>query len=130
MWHGDVIHQLVSVSFIACHILSRLRRLQGSGATIFANLDDYRDEISSLITDKFHFVGKPNPRLPERSGIYIYINTVMLQRVLARQQWSRRLTAKDIRAMTPLIWEHVNPYGRLELDMEATTYRLTPNGPW
>jgi hypothetical protein len=28
-----------------------------------------------------------------------------------------RLTATDLRALTPLIWEHVNPYGRFELDM-------------
>jgi Tn3 transposase DDE domain len=49
----------------------------------------------------------------------VYINTLMLQRVLARPQWSERLTARDIRALTPLIWEHVNPYGRFELDMEA-----------
>jgi len=34
-------------------------------------------------------------------------------------RWSERLTARDIRALTPLIWEHVNPYGRFELDMEA-----------
>jgi hypothetical protein len=30
-----------------------------------------------------------------------------------------KLTARDLRALTPLIWEHVNPYGRFELDMEA-----------
>jgi hypothetical protein len=24
-----------------------------------------------------------------------------------------------LRALTPLIWEHVNPYGRFELDMDA-----------
>ena len=42
-----------------------------------------------------------------------------------------RLTARDLRALTPLIWEHVNPYGRFELDMEARLpHRLTPNGPW
>jgi len=49
----------------------------------------------------------------------VYINTLMLQQVLARPQWSERLTARDLRALTPLIWEHVNPYGRFELDMEA-----------
>jgi hypothetical protein len=43
----------------------------------------------------------------------------MLQRVLARPQWSEDSPARDIRALTPLIWEHVNPYGRFELDMEA-----------
>ena len=49
----------------------------------------------------------------------VYINTLMLQQVLAQPQWSGSLTARDSRALTPLIWEHVNPYGRFELDMEA-----------
>ena len=49
----------------------------------------------------------------------VYINTLMLQQVLARPQWSGRPTARDLRALTPLIWEHVNPYGRFELDMEV-----------
>jgi hypothetical protein len=39
------------------------------------------------------------------------------------------LTPTDLRAVTPLIWEHVNPYGRFELDME-TRLDLSPNGPW
>ena len=30
----------------------------------FANLDDYRDAICSLITDQFHFIGKLNPQAP------------------------------------------------------------------
>ena len=30
-----------------------------------------------------------------------------------------RLTDVDRRGLTPLIWEHVNPYGRYELDMES-----------
>jgi transposase len=30
----------------------------------FARLDDYRGEIQSLITDKFHFIGKFNPQAP------------------------------------------------------------------
>jgi TnpA family transposase len=49
----------------------------------------------------------------------VYINTLMLQQVLARPSWSGRLTARDLRALTPLIWEHVNPYGRFELDIET-----------
>jgi hypothetical protein len=27
------------------------------------------------------------------------------------------LTSTDLRELTPLIWEHVNPYGRFEIDM-------------
>jgi TnpA family transposase len=49
----------------------------------------------------------------------VYINTLMLQQVLAQPQWPGKLTTRDLGALTPLIWEHVNPYGRFELDMEA-----------
>ena len=49
----------------------------------------------------------------------VYINTLMIQQTLARPDWANRLTAPDRRALTPLIWEHINPYGRFELDMAA-----------
>jgi TnpA family transposase len=49
----------------------------------------------------------------------VYINTLMLQQVLAQPHWERKLTPRDLSALTPLIWEHVNPYGRFELDMNA-----------
>jgi hypothetical protein len=29
-----------------------------------------------------------------------------------------RLPAFDLGALTPLIWDHANPYGRFDLDME------------
>jgi hypothetical protein len=49
----------------------------------------------------------------------VYINTLMMQQVLERPHWADRLTAVDFRAITPLIWEHINPYGRYELDMST-----------
>ena len=49
----------------------------------------------------------------------VYVNTLMLQQVLAQPHWQGRLTATDLRALTPLIWEHVNPYGRFDLDMST-----------
>ena len=49
----------------------------------------------------------------------VYINTLMIQRVLAQPHWQGRLTPRDDAALTPLIWEHVNPYGRFELDMNT-----------
>ena len=49
----------------------------------------------------------------------VYINTLMLQQVLSRPHWKDRLTAVDRRAITPLIWENVNPYGRFDLDMDT-----------
>ena len=49
----------------------------------------------------------------------VYVNTLMLQEVLAQPHWQNRLTDRDLAALTPLIWEHVNPYGRFELNMDA-----------
>src|SRR3954468_4001081 len=49
----------------------------------------------------------------------VYVNTLMLQQVLARPHWANQLTPRDRHALTPLIWEHVNPYGRYELDMDS-----------
>jgi hypothetical protein len=31
--------------------------------------------------------------------------------------WSGRLTEEDARGLTPLLYGHVNPYGRFDLDM-------------
>jgi len=49
----------------------------------------------------------------------VYINTLMIQAMLAQPHWQGRLTPRDYAALTPLIWEHVNPYGRFELDMST-----------
>ena len=49
----------------------------------------------------------------------VYINTLMIQKVLALPQWQGRFTPRDYAALTPLIWEHVNPYGRFDLDMNT-----------
>ena len=48
----------------------------------------------------------------------VYINTLMLQQILVQPHWAGRLDVRDLGALTPLIWEHVNPYGRFELDMK------------
>jgi TnpA family transposase len=49
----------------------------------------------------------------------VYVNTLMVQQVLARPAWRGRLSARDLHALTPLFWTHVNPYGRFELDMRT-----------
>jgi TnpA family transposase len=49
----------------------------------------------------------------------VYINTLMLQQTLGQPHWVGRLGVRDLGALTPLIWEHVNPYGRFDLDMNA-----------
>ena len=47
----------------------------------------------------------------------VYVNTLMVQDVLADQAWADRLTAEDRRGLTPLFWAHVAPYGEVRLDM-------------
>ncbi len=48
----------------------------------------------------------------------VYVNTLMIQQVLAAPGWQGRLTAEDLRGLTPLIFSHVNPYGTFRLDMD------------
>jgi TnpA family transposase len=47
----------------------------------------------------------------------VYVNTLFIQEVLAEPAWRERMTVDDWRALSPLIYHHVNPYGRIELDM-------------
>lgn len=47
----------------------------------------------------------------------IYINTLMIQQVLVEPHWEDRMTREDLRALTPLIYSHVNPYGEFRLDL-------------
>ncbi|HCI6643483.1 TPA: Tn3 family transposase [Klebsiella variicola subsp. variicola] len=49
----------------------------------------------------------------------VYVNKLMIQQVLHEPVWLSRMKAEDFRALTPLIYAHVNPYGIFELDMET-----------
>jgi len=48
----------------------------------------------------------------------VYVNTQMMQSVLAEPKWANRLTPEDYRGLNPLIYSHVNPYGHFELDLD------------
>jgi TnpA family transposase len=47
----------------------------------------------------------------------VYVNTRMLQSVLAEPTWAARMTPEDHRALSPLGHAHINPYGRFEIDL-------------
>ena len=49
----------------------------------------------------------------------VYVNTLMIQRILQEPEWKNRMQTEDLRALTPLIYEHVNPYGSFELDLNT-----------
>ena len=52
----------------------------------------------------------------------VYINTLMIQQILLNKQKFELLKSEDLRALTPLIWNHINPYGTFRLDLNE---RLT-----
>jgi hypothetical protein len=52
----------------------------------------------------------------------VFINTLMIQNVLLEPQWAQQMTPEDLRALTPLIYAHINPYGSFNLNMDE---RLT-----
>jgi TnpA family transposase len=47
----------------------------------------------------------------------VYVNTLMLQEVLAEPVWLARMTSDDRRGLTPLIYQHVSPSGVFDLDL-------------
>lgn len=46
----------------------------------------------------------------------VYINTLMIQRVFQDSSWLERLSERDLSAISPLLTQHINKYGRFELD--------------
>ena len=48
----------------------------------------------------------------------VYVNTRMMQSVLRNPDVVARLSPEDYRGLTPLIYLHINPYGRFEVDLE------------
>ncbi|WP_329408169.1 transposase [Nocardia vinacea] len=49
----------------------------------------------------------------------VYVNTLMIQDILADPDWDGVLTAEDERGLTPLFWSHVLPYGEVKLNMNT-----------
>ncbi len=48
----------------------------------------------------------------------VYINTLMIQEVLSKNDWQNKMQIEDYRALTPLIYQHVNPYSNFNLNMD------------
>jgi TnpA family transposase len=55
----------------------------------------------------------------------VYVNTLMIQSVLEQKHWQQKLTEIDKRAISPLIFSHVNPYGTFKLDLNERIAGLT-----
>jgi TnpA family transposase len=50
------------------------------------------------------------------------INTILLQHTIAQHHLHDLLGEEDHRALTPLFYEHVNPYGLFALDLEQPSF--------
>jgi hypothetical protein len=46
----------------------------------------------------------------------VFVNTLMIQQVLGEDRWTNALSPEDLRALSPLLYSHVNPYGVFRLD--------------
>ena len=57
----------------------------------------------------------------------VYVNTLMVQYVVADDNWTRSLTPEDRRGLTPLFWTHVAPYGEVKLDMNSRLMLSAPS---
>lgn len=103
--------------------------------------EDLRREINEGLnvveswngTNDFIFFGKggeltTNRQEDQEMGLHclhllqsslVYINTLMIQRLLREPAWVDRMTARDLAALSPLLTQHVNRFGRFDLDLES-----------
>lgn len=47
----------------------------------------------------------------------VYVNTILIQKVLSEPQWAKRMAPEHLRGLMPLIYNHINPYGLFLLNM-------------
>jgi len=52
----------------------------------------------------------------------ILINTLLLEKTIEERNMLEKLSPEDMRALTPLFHEHMNPYGLFELDLEKASF--------
>ena len=58
----------------------------------------------------------------------VLVNTLIIQQILAEPEWAERLTDRDRKALTALIWSHINPYGTFHIDMNTHLDLDRPTG--
>ena len=56
----------------------------------------------------------------------VFVNTLMIQDMLNEPEWQGVLTDEDKRALTPLFWMHIQPYGEIQLNMGSRLQLSAP----
>jgi TnpA family transposase len=82
-----------------------------------ANKDIFYGKASDLTGDDKEHVEVSALALHLTQAAIAYLNTIMIQIVLADPKWRKKLTDEDRRGLSALFWTHLNLYGRFELDM-------------
>jgi hypothetical protein len=83
---------------------------QGNGVICFGNggeLSSNRRDHQELSMLALHLA----------QSALVYVNTLLIQDMLAEPEWADVLTPEDKRGLTPLFWTHLVPYGEVRLDM-------------
>jgi hypothetical protein len=47
----------------------------------------------------------------------VYVNTLLVQKVLSEKEWLNKMQPEDFRGLTPLFYGHITPYGEFQLDI-------------
>lgn len=117
---GKVIKTLFLCDYLSSEAL---RREIEEGLNIIENWNGANDYVGYGRSGEFsgqrlldHELSMLSLQLVQNS--LIYVNTLMLQQVLAKPYWFKRMTVDDWRGLTPLFYAHINPYGVFKLDMD------------
>lgn len=50
------------------------------------------------------------------------INTLLVEQVVKEEKLFEKLSVEDLRALSPLFYEHINPYGVFEIDLNRPSF--------